>query len=770
MSNDVLSDEDAEVLFGLRKSGSLSPAEEREATRMLDKYYEFHTNPQTTPDLDPMAIAALGGDPQAAESAANALVFQTLQAQGLRSEDVGGGLDVLSSMATSARRLGVGTLKFGLMAADAYLEGSDYTGAQATIKSALNSVTDWYAQKQQEENQFFLEKFDRPSPNIIGELMVEGAPFFLFPVPSTFARAVGAATAEGGLGAGIIAAADAEALDEIVGEMQMGAMLSFGAGTVFNAVPGARAFASRQFNKQLEFENTKTRLQLEEKVREMTGDDSFSFSIGQLTAENPWLRGLEAGAAGRATLELQNARLKTLVDFIDQRAGRMDAEGILTDLSGTIVAAGRTRNEIARKRYGMVLEDIFTKYGDDLAMGRQNAKQYLSDLDDFIAELGDPRKINSMDPKALLRHRTFVRDRVTPFKVIRRTNKDGKSEWIVRDRRGIDEDQVFSGRGSNSKALGWANKQNNTLGGLTSEDIVEILKGHNELMSGTASAFAAATSGSSEHIGRRMMKSMMDAIDATDGAAIRDIRNAREAFAYEMEQVTTLKNSALGRLLGDDFVRNGTVDPDALLTQLITMGPTSMRNMREILETYAPHQVDELRATLMRKILQDSRDPTSPDVLSEVDISKFAEALSGRGNTSNVGRVGLGLFNASEQFHLINAAGALRTLMNTYNPKIVKDTAGLAQDATINVFSQSQEFMARFLARILSRGENVENLMINPSSRQALIDMAEEGVDSQLGRAAIATIASLVGHWEGEANIERLEQAAEDRHPAGNLF
>jgi len=736
-----LTEEQVGSLLDLMESGSLSGEEMAEAKVVLGEYQSSQNNPQE--NMDDVAMKALGGDPEAAVQLTQAGAEETLK--------------MMQGIGSGIADAGVGLAKFGLLGLDAGLGGSMFTDAQASVRGAIRGIDQWQAERKAAENKWYSENFDEIGPHAMNTFIGQMVPFLFTPAGMTLTRATVIGALEGGIGGGSIAAIDAKEFDETFEEMTFGALFGAGAGFGFNLPAGIRSYTGRQLAKEFDNQLAKNRLALETRIQDLTQDPDFAFSIGQIAAENPWLVGLERGAAGRLTQETQNAQMQTLVDFIEKRSSDMSATQIIDDLSEAITTAGRERNALARGRYGQAVDGILVRHGEDLVMSRPNAQNYLSDLDEFIAELGDPRRINALDSGALRKHRDFVRQKVNPFKVERIVGEDGKISRIVRDTRGIEPDQMFSGRGGNTRAAVYAQRQNDALGGLQAEDVVEITKGHNALLSGEASAFDAAATGSSEHIGRRLMASFSDSIDGSTGAAIEEIRNVRNVFRTEMEQVRTLKNSYLGKIFGDNYQNGGVLDPDLALDQLLHIGKDGLAETRKILETYDPATLDNLRRTVMRRVMQGAREPASADVLHEVNIQMFGEALAGRGRDSNIGRVGLGLFTPGEQVELIQVGKALRTLRNTFTEDVAKDTAGFAQDTAINVVSRSSEFIGRYLTRILSRGSTVEQLMIDPAARKALLSLAENPVDSTIGRVALATLAVTIGNIEGEENQEARE-------------
>jgi hypothetical protein len=747
---DPLTNDDVELLLELRESGSLSPEETRDIDNMLSQWEEQVAGPSA----DDLAIQAFGGDAEAAQQLATAAYEETVR---------GGASLIYGGLNTT-----LGLAKMPLLFAKSLLDDTQLFGMAATVNKAVNTVDDIITANKQQQAEWMQKNFGTTDASFVPYLIGEGIPFMFGPLgvlsrSSTFLRATAKGGVEAGLATGAVLAQDADTFEDISGDMIVGSLFGLGVSGGFQAIPGIRAYTGRQLSQEFDTQLSRSRLELERRVQEMTGDPEFAFSISQIAADNPWLVGLERGSAGRASIDAQNARIQTLVDFLQTRSSNMSPEQMVTDLHNTFTSVGRELNGIARQRYGNNMNTILNQYGDQLVMTGPNANAYLDDLDSFIGELGDLRKVNAFDPRAMIRHRDYVASRVRPFRLERRAEKKGGFSYIVRDARGEVEDAVFSGEGAQQKAAEYLFSSNQNLGGLRSDDVIEILKGHNELISGEASAFTNAASGSSEHVGRRLMASMMSAIDSADAPALRAISDARNAFAMEMQKVRTLKDSVVGQLFGDNFAQTTLLNPDQAIGRIMQLGPDGLRQVRQILETYDPASLQNLRRGVVRRAMQQSRDVGTTPALNETVVDALARNLAGRGRDSNVGRLGLGLFTPGEQQDIIRAADAARTLTTTFTRDVAKDTPGTLSDLTINAISQSAEFMGRFLARVLSKGKTVEQFMIDPRAREALIALGQRGPDSQVGRAAITYLAIAAGQIEGQENQEAREQIVREQ-------
>jgi hypothetical protein len=129
----------------------------------------------------------------------------------------------------------------------------------------------------------------------------------------------------------------AETFQDRVGDMTVGALLGIGTSAVLGAKSGFQSYASRRIAKRFDEDLARANELLEGRIRGLTGNEDFSFSMGQLTGD-PFITGLEFGAAHKIQRAAQNNRIDTLVDFLMKRSNalskRGDVEQIAIDLNG----------------------------------------------------------------------------------------------------------------------------------------------------------------------------------------------------------------------------------------------------------------------------------------------------------------------------------------------------------------------------------------------------------------------------------------------------
>lgn len=663
------------------------------------------------------------------------------------------------SLVAGTKKLGLDVIDFGLQAASALVPESLFPDTQGGINKQLAEFKDFRRGQEAEQEAHFQSVFGTAQPSPAGLLLGETIPMLpLSFIPalqgSTFTRMLASNSAQGGLISGLSASGGTEGLDELFGSMTVGAAFGAGVTSLFGSMRGIQSFAGRKYGQQLDAELSKQNLALEKQIQDLTGNKDFSFTVGQIGADNPYLVGLERGATGRTSLKLQNERMQTVVNFLETKANDLTPVEIAEQLHQTVSKVTTDMRKLAARNYDAQIEGLMTQNGDNIIL---DGREYLASLREIVGEMGDPRRFNRVSP-SLLKHMGFIETRVMPFKAERIGGK-----WAVVDRSnpGAKPTEFASPK----EALEFASRQNAQIGGLTTEDTVEILRGHRELISGESSLFEAATSGSDANIGKFLQMRMLNAMRGGDKAAIEGIKRARNGFQVDMQKLRVLKESALGKLFGDK-VDNLATNPEAALVDLLGRSPTALRNTRDLLSNVAPDVLNNLQGVVIRRALQQSRNPAAGSALIETDLNKLANQLSGAGKKESAGRIGFGLFSPGEQQELIRVGKALRTLNTTYIRDVAADTAGIAADTTINVVSQSKEFMARYLTRIFTKGGTIERLMVDPKARSALVALGENGPDSPAFKMATLFLATWYGQDQMLAQAERREEQLDESSAA----
>lgn len=651
-----------------------------------------------------------------------------------------------ASVGQGVKKTGFNIAKFGLLLADSITNEEDSPAEQAQINKWKEELRAFRASSEAVWAEKMEAAFGTPDASFAHELIGEALPLLPFAWQAkggTFLGMIGKNSLLGGTASSIAGAGQASELGDLAWSATWGALLAAGF-SMFGGIRGVKASAGRAYANQLDNKLSENLLVLETKIQKLTGNPDFHFTMGQLGADNPWLVGLERGALGQRALKIQNERVQTLVDFLETTANKLSPDEIALKLHTTLNKISTDMNKIARSNYSLRMDSIIDRYGDDLVL---EGRQYLDDLIEMANMLGDPRRFGGSMPGNFAAHFKFVEDRVLPFRMSAKPTKDGT--WIVTDRR--------SGRqvtyNTAKRARDAVTKNNKGIGGLTADDTVQILRGHNSLISGERSIFDGAEAGSSDHIGRFLKTSMLRNLQGRSGGAVKEITTVNNALHFDLQKVRVIKESTLGRLFGDGYE---SMEPEALLLRLTNSGRVAMTHTRKILLQNAPDTLHELQGAAIRNILETARDTSVSPAFIETDLIRLANLLKGPGKREGTGRFGLGLFSPLEQQELIRVAQAARTLRTNYLRDITKDTAGMAADVGINIVSLTAAFMARLMVRILGKGDVLERIMVDPNARKAMLELAKRGPNHPGFKSA----AIFLGTWIGE---DAAEQAADQR-------
>lgn len=598
------------------------------------------------------------------------------------------------------------------------------------------------------------------NPSVFGEIVGETLPFFALPATlSTYTRTVAYNTALGALAGGIFDQS-AQNFGERLDDMTVGAAFGLGASALFNVKSGFQSYASRRFLRKFDEDLARANLELEREVQGITGDVDFNFSMGQITGD-PFITGLEFGAADRLQRAAQNRRIETLVNFFQRRADALTKTGnpeqIAIDLNQTMKTLSQETRLAAGTYYSRGVDNLIEEFGDEIVL---DARGYLDKAREIAGELADPRHLGAgaRVPEGLRAHINFLDQSINPFRSARRTftDADGKSRvaYDVVDKRSGEIIETFTGRGANLRALSKVELDNLEQGGLSVDDLAEVLKGNRRLAAGEQPLFENMTLGSAQNVAAALKGSLLESMEGSSSAAISRLQDIRGTYAQEMQKLNRIRNTVLGKVFGDE---KAVFDADIALDKMLNRTAQQNNATREILETWAPDLLDDIKGVALRRAVENSINPAQRQSLSLFDPVKLANNLAGREGLP--GTMGRGLFNAAEQQDIIKTAEAIRTLQETHIPFFERASAQQIQDTAINVISRSPEFMARWGARLLGTGRNLEFLLNDAGARTHIQNLAKAGPDSELGRMAIVYL-SIVG-GEGEAQAQRDEEEAQ---------
>jgi hypothetical protein len=664
---------------------------------------------------------------------------------------------------------GLGNLTFntGIMALDmANYLGADEGDYEATINQLRANMVTKREQFEADADDMIVRVTGAES-SAFGEFAGGVLPWFAIPnALSTYTRTVAYNGLVGGVGAGIMNE-EAKNLEERVGDMKVGTLLGVGTSAVLSAKSGFQHYASRRIQKRFEEDLATTNAQLEQDIQRMLNDPDFSFSMGQITAD-PFITGLEFGAAHKIQRAAQNERIMSLIDFMNKRSREMsrrgDTEQIAIDLHQTMERISKETIDAAGTQYRAGIDDLITQHGDEIVL---DARGYLAKARELAAELRDPAMHGSAKavPEGLKNHIDFLDLNLNPNEYVRRTvrSADGKKEKVfydIRNRKDGTIVETFTGRGSETRAKTFAKSLNHEEGGLTVDQLARVLKGNSKLASGETPLFETLQLGSQQNIAAALKGALTESMEGSSGTAIQKLNGIRQSYRDEMVKLNNISNTMLARVFGDE---SAIFSADEALDRLIGRTPQSLNATREILEVWNPGLLDDIKAVTIRRAVEKSTRPGTQASLVPYDVAALADNLAGP-KSRQIGELGAGLFSAAEQAEIKATAQAMRVLKETHMDIFSMASAGRLQDATINFVSRSPEFMARFLTRLFSTGSSIEAILNDPGARESIRRLASTGPDNSKGRLAMSYLITVhaqdLKNQEDDLRTQYLEEVS----------
>jgi hypothetical protein len=534
------------------------------------------------------------------------------------------------------------------------------------------------------------------------------------------------------------------------------ALVGGGLGTAGTVVLGSpawvRRWAGRKFMKELNLETSANNLELERQIQEMLKNESFGFSLAQITG-NRLLFGLEAQSAGHAQKAAQNNNLQLLLDHIKAQSAKLSKSGrepdqIALALRATLEKANDTIHGRASAAFGRNLVALETKFGDGIVLDYDGGQAYLAQLDTHLAQLNDRLRPGVKPSQGFLDYRAKIEELVNPLVPEARTvtGKGGKKHevWDLYNRR----TEVLGNQGYSTaeEAKAAAAMQNFDLGGLQVGEINRVTHGLNDMLSGKTAVVEG--SGDVKHdreIANGLMGSLMQNLSTnnTNPAAVAGLKLMRDSYKGEMRLIGALEDLVVNRHFGQAKM---PADADQALDVVLSGGKTSLENTRKFLLEWEPALLADVQATFLRRIAEKGQDVALPGVDVPINPTKLANALGGG---EGVGMKGFGLFDPETQADLVRTGEALRVIKNLYF-KGIKQSQTTLDDAAINIIARTPEFMGRFIVRALSGGERTSNALLDPLLRQSIQRIAEGSIDTPTGRAAAVTLARFINEQDDQ--------------------
>lgn len=567
--------------------------------------------------------------------------------------------------------------------------------------------------------------------------------------------------------------------DEDLFERKDQMLIGGAAGSVLQAAFGApqavRRWAANRFMKDLNLETSANNIELEEAITQMLNNESFGFSLSQVTG-NRFVFGLEQRAAGHAQKKMQNNNIQALFNHIKKRSIELGDAGKSADeiglaLRSTLQKANKEIHTRASKNFETGLDNIMDTYGDDIILDYSGGQDYLYKIDDLLGQLDDPLRPGVKPSKSFLDYRKEVDTLVNPVTFVRRTVKgpDGKNKTVydlANRRTGVVDRLGLPNRG---EAMVEAQVRNRSLGGLQAGELVRIKRGLNDMLAGrTAVVEGSGDVAQDRQMSKALFGQLTDALESNNknADAVQALDDLSNGYKAEMLRIGKMEELVVNRMFGQAEM---PFDADKALDVVMGGGKSSLKNTREFLTEWDPALLNEVRGAYLRRIAEKSIDPTLPAVDVPISLDKMANALKG-GDIDGIGTVGMGLFDDATQADLRKTGEALRTIKNLYFTGVTPSATTL-DDVAINIISRSPEFMARFVTRVFSSGEKMSNALLDPLLRKAIQTLATAPIGSKTGAVAMRTLTHFLNYEDG-AERQRQEQEAQqnNRQAAGAGF
>lgn len=664
----------------------------------------------------------------------------------------------VSSMSVGAAE---SVANLALTGLDAAAAGAKMFGADAPIREQREKLLAFKQSMMDEFNATHDKFFETPETGVAqtleftGNLAGEVFPYLAVPASySTFWRTVLANGLVGGV-AGAATQEDAANMTERFRGMAAGGAADMIISGLLNGRTGAKRFSARVIENSFDSKYAEQSQVLEQQIREFTGQPNFSFSLGQITA-NPFIVGLEVGAARQSQRAAQIKRLAIINDGLKLRAQRLRQRGltpaeIARDIQDATRSNLRNLQNYANDNFGAGLDNVINRFGEDAIV---DGRHYLQELGRILDEYTDPRYGGSRNgaPKALVEQFEFVRDKAFPHKVTKKVVRDAEGRPVevfeVVDTRGVNKTTRHA---TQKEATSRSVMMNDRDGGLNAEDTQKFLAGFRRIAGGDAPVFPNAQPGTQEALARQLKRAFLQELEigakGNGKEAVDAIQNLRNVYETDVRMIDGVKDTMLTEIFGN--IRQGKADD--VLETFTGRTVAEVKSARDVLEEYAPDVIDELKSRTLERVVDRSVN-TGKRSLGEVDINKLSNALVGE--EGFVGSVAKGLFTEAEAADLSRVGRALQTLQETHLNLFPEASASMAQDISINLVSQSPEFVARLITRLTLTSDFMAGMLNRKDARQALVELANSKVGSQKYQMAAALLSIVVADEVGQRGRE----------------
>lgn len=241
---------------------------------------------------------------------------------------------------------------------------------------------------------------------------------------------------------------------------------------------------------------------------------------------------------------------------------------------------------------------------------------------------------------------------------------------------------------------------------------------------------------------------------APAGAAKNTTVKANQIYAGLAEEREVLKNSVVASVLGKDG-KTSIANPDQVLDRLVGLPPAAQTYVRNILETYSPQTLDQLRSYAITKNVTEAGRTGAPATVSATEPraltpGKLADS---------------GLFTDAQVAELRSREDALRTAL-TALPEKGAPTAEVTPQSVGRLAGGgfSPTFLGGTLANVLSAGK-LEKFLNTPEGRNALLAHPKSGATAGPTRMFTAAVLARAAQ---ERNQQQSTTSPTPNGPPGN--
>ena len=292
-------------------------------------------------------------------------------------------------------------------------------------------------------------------------------------------------------------------------------------------------------------------------------------------------------------------------------------------------------------------------------------------------------------------------------------------------------------------------------GKFTPQGLMGMLEGLNAGKTYGGAAAGGAPGGADAAL-EAIRSKVMDAIyaDAAAGgqqaqpvaAAIADMR---QRYAFQSDALRKLQDDTMNKLFGD---KETLANSAAAVDKFLALDPSAQRYGVQLLRERAPQVLYGMQSRMIENAINAAMDAAKPAMSGQFDPIAFSNSLYGNGAVRS------GVMTSDTLKQIESAKGYITGILNNKNSITRPGTQVWPEDIAINIISQSPEFMARAVTRVMT-GLNAEKLFVTPEGINAMRIVSNlRNVPKESAVAAATYLGTLM------QDSSAREQAAQNMH------